>query len=214
MPYRSSMFLLLIVVATVSLTACSPRLQVRFEDSHQVFVEKTIEGLELPEEMLSIIRDGGPVGLVSLETKETLDHPVVALVEDAIIEKLSGEDVQVAERDADMIDRFIAEGSADGYALPDPERVVTEIAPASFILAYRVLECGLQVRRAGTQKLRIREGRIRLHVRLHDARSGLVLASARVENTFEDTVKRKYLRELADFHYTFYANRLPLQDQD
>lgn len=244
-------------LAAMLLAGCSSMPDVRYDDSHQRFIEQTMANLEIPETIVDHLSDRATVSIVSLEEESTTDAPVISLVEDALIAQLIGAGHVLVERDADMIARFLAEGLAETYthtylpgdlvvenvgvsgglsstaSLWDRLRggwvsshgsqtrlhglgrdtlltIDTPMTPAKFILAYRVLECGLVYRPGGTQKQMQRESRVRLHVRLHDARTGEIVAAETVENVATDLVEKRAIKWLRDYHYRYYPPSLPV----
>jgi hypothetical protein len=89
--------------------------------------------------------------------------------------------------------------------------VETPMTSAQYILAYRVLECGLMTRPIESTTERGREGRVRLHLRLHDARTGVILAAQNVENVITDQINIRDEGWLRNYHYRYFPTDLPLQ---
>ncbi len=87
----------------------------------------------------------------------------------------------------------------------------TNLEAATHIVSYRVLECGLVYRKSGHQGTKKREGRVRLHLRVHDARTGRLVLARNVESQAIDEIDAGSARWLADYHYTLFAPDLPRQ---
>ncbi len=92
-------------------------IEARFENSNQLFLEKTMASLDLGEKLDQTIPSGKSVSLVSLENDETNDRPVNVLVEDQIIQSLISSGYSVLERDMDTLTRMICEKSGDQFRL-------------------------------------------------------------------------------------------------
>lgn len=242
-----------VVGSTMLLAAgCAQQPPINFDDSHQRFLEMTMDNLILPTEVTSLIESGSSVCLVSLETERTGDTPLVALVEDSLIEELLAGGFVVVERDEEMLGRLMAESvdttyvhtllpsdvtvadlgysagaSSFGYASATYRgsvttvkgagrdsvlTVPTRLASADYIIAYRILECGIVQRSSTKQGYKMREAQIRLHVRLHDAANGRILAARTVESRNADDVRRTNMRWLANYHYTYFPADYPMQN--
>ena len=87
----------------------------------------------------------------------------------------------------------------------------TPMMTADYIVAYRILECGLVRRPGEDRRSRQREARVRLHMRLHEAKTGVIVAAQTVENVQTDSVAVNALKWLSNYHYRFYAPDMPLQ---
>lgn len=87
----------------------------------------------------------------------------------------------------------------------------TPMKPADYIIAYRILECGLVHRTGDGFKSRQREARVRLHMRLHDAKTGVIVAAQTVENVKTDEVDASAMKWLRNYHYRYYAPDMPVQ---
>ena len=95
--------------------------------------------------------------------------------------------------------------------------VTTDFIAADKILTYRVLECGVFFREnslnSGTNVADFdkvnRHARTRLHCRLEDAKTGIILNAGIIENEVVDAVKRSDLENLDAIDYIFYHHTLP-----
>lgn len=86
----------------------------------------------------------------------------------------------------------------------------TQLAPADYLVSYRVLECGIVYHKDSERKEK-REGLVRLHMRVQRTSSGEVLMAENIAGSYEDLVRRSLLDDLAKYHYSFYSHDLPLQ---
>jgi hypothetical protein len=103
-------------LAVAALTGCATtRVVPNFEQSNQVFIEKTVSGLDVAGVVNSVVPAGSSVCLVSLETPSTYDHPVIATIEDAVIKSLRDHGFVVLERDDDVLRRMVSEGPDGTY---------------------------------------------------------------------------------------------------
>lgn len=257
MPHRPSLWKLgcLLPVAAV-LSGCATAPHATFEDSNQLFLEQTMANLDVAHQIRQVVPASSKLCLVSMEKEETLDHPVVSLVEDGIISDFLTGGFTVYERDSDVVKRLISESSGDRYRLMYfPEDIAiaslsgaagvsaaggsynvpraylhggfgtthisgagrdtfltleTQLQPADFLVSYRVLECGLVYRPASENRNKLREGLVRLHLRVQDANSGEIRYAGNLSAEYSDEIDRRLVRDLADFHYSFYSRDLPL----
>jgi curli biogenesis system outer membrane secretion channel CsgG len=162
---------------------------------------------------------------------------VVATLEDQLVSSLVGAGFRVMERDPDGVMHLMRETEAgDRYsllfretvsdwpvtdvtvgALKDPElRVVvrpTALTAADYLITYRILELGLVYKdNRNDYREVVREGRVRLHVRVTEADTGRILFAENVDGTFEDSVRKVLVEDLESYHYSFFGHELPLQD--
>lgn len=237
----------------LAVAGCAPGLpSVRFEQSNQLFMERTVEGIDLDAVLSARVPKDAKICLVSMESAETSDHPFIAEIEDQLLTALCADGYAVLERDGDLLQRMIAERSADnfrwmrfpndmvvsqqgaavgaassgwlatGYASGYDRTTVyganadsvlaleTQLAGSEYVLAYRVLECGIVYRKGPQRGTATRDGLLRLHVRLANAKSGQLLYAGNLQSTHEDQVPGVSVRQLANFYYSFYPSNLPL----
>ena len=97
--------------------------------------------------------------------------------------------------------------------------VTTDFVAADKLLTYRVLECGVFFKQPEINPMNNlsienvdkvdRYARTRLHCRLEDAKTGIILNAGIVEHETVDRVKRSDLTSLENINYTFYQHELP-----
>jgi len=91
--------------------------------------------------------------------------------------------------------------------------IETDLLAADKILTYRVLECGVIYQelddkdKTGEEKKRL--ARTRLHCRLIDAKTGVIIAAGLLENEEEDILPTDQIRNMETIHYDYYDFRLP-----
>ena len=244
---RRSIVLGLVVLLGAS---CAP-LNVQFDNSHQIFLEKTMGDLDVVTKVSSVVSTKKSLCFVSMENDETLDSPVTAMVEDIILTQFVEAGYTVLERDDDLIRRLIGENSSPNYQysfFPKSTEISnvqaglvgnsvgnysaygavgktnianagrdsilfieTNMAAADFIVSYRILECGLIYRDSENQGEVRREAQIRLHIRVHDAKTGKIVLASNVESRATDDIAAEEIQHLADFHYRFFSNDFPGQ---
>lgn len=211
-------------------------LQPTFEQSHQMFLERTMQNLELGKIAAKVLPAGATVALVSLETGPSPDLPVVATLEDQLVSSLVGAGIHVLERDPEGLAHLMRETeSGDRYSLlyrnhvgqwpvtavttparKDPDlRIVmrpTKLDSTEYLVTYRILELGLLYKDDTEQYQNVvREGRVRLHVRITEADSGRILFANNIDGAFEDRIRKVLLDDLEDYHYSFFSHEMPLQ---
>ena len=95
------------------------------------------------------------------------------------------------------------------------EFIETQINSATYILSYRVLECGVVYNEIiNNHELLERSSRTRLHCRLTNTKSSKIYAAGLVENEFIDRVYISDVRNLQKISYKYYDHTLPLQSED
>lgn len=87
----------------------------------------------------------------------------------------------------------------------------TQLAGSDYVLAYRVLECGIIYRDGTKRGFKTREGLLRLHVRLTNAESGQLMYAGNIQSTKSDQVPAEAVGQLSNFYYSFYPSNLPLE---
>lgn len=180
------------------LGACTTQvLQPRFEQSNQMFLERTIEVMNIGALLSEALPARARLAVTSLELERSPDIPVVATIEDQIVSSLVGAGFTVLERDPEGVLQLIRENEVQGQhsllfrnnlsgirvtastlsELKDPDLHLvargTKLASAQFLLSYRILDVGLLYRRDLDRNDHVmREGRVRLHVRVTRAETG------------------------------------------
>ena len=89
----------------------------KFENSNQLFVEKTVENLDLGGQLRGRLPAGSRVALRSLETEVTIDKAVVAIIEDQLLRSLLAGGFKALERDRHGVENLVEEKAGVGYAL-------------------------------------------------------------------------------------------------
>jgi hypothetical protein len=215
-----------LTVALLLVTASGCEVAIpRFEQSNQVFVEQTIANIKIADALKPSIPTGSKVAIVSMEDAYTRDVPIVAMIEDNLIQGLYNSGIQVMERDRDLIrwmvrERFketfsVVEGdlinSKDSVSRPYSMNILkTQLTSVDYIVAYRVLECGLiYTNRDAKQGMTTREGLVRLHVRVLSARTGQILFAKQLDGLYKDAIANELVSALKEFHYSFYSYQYP-----
>jgi len=223
---------ILCISIALLIVGCAP-IQPTFEDSNQYFLERTIDKLNIGDEIKGKIPKGSKVAFVSIETNETLDKPIIAMIEDQMIQSLVNSGFSVVERDEEAIQKLIREGkdkysltyeqSTDGMMFekvtgdmvkPGVNFVETQLSSADYVISYRILEAGILYRKdidVVDSDFEKREGLVRLHIRIQGAQSGEVKYSANLTGKLEDKVRKEFVVPLASFHYSFFPYEYPLQ---
>ena len=208
-------------------------IQPKFEDSNQLFIERTVDNMDLGNAMKKNIPSGSKVALVSLEKEITLDKPIIALIEDQLIQSLMNSGFKVLERDQNAVENLIKENNhSDVYSLLQDKNdilkstgvgveiskidfatlnpVETKIHSADYLINYRILECGVIYRDYDT-KYDKREGLVRLHIRVQKTNNGEIVIAQNIEGKKEDEIRKELVTQLADFHYSYFPYDYPLQ---
>ncbi len=97
----------------------------------------------------------------------------------------------------------------------EAEYIETQINSATYILSYRVLECGVVYNEiVNRMDVVDRSSRTRLHCRLTDTKSSKIYAAGLIENEFNDVVYKADVKNLQKISYKYYDHTLPLQNND
>lgn len=197
------------------------------DQSNQVFLERTVKELDIASIAKRVAPTGSTVAIVSMERAETIDSPIIAMIEDGLIEQLNKAGYTVVERDEDLLRRLVEEGSSDNFVLVYPPPVAgdadckcrdgvivhdTQLKPADYVIAYRVLEFGVLYREGSRRSLAKREGVLRVHLRIQDSSTGEVKLAERATAMKTDEIDVRLVPGLADFHYSYYSTDSPLQN--
>jgi hypothetical protein len=108
---------LLALAAGMIAGGCATGGRPQFEDSNQLFLERTVSALDIEEAVGDALPHDGKVCLVSLEKEESLDNPVISIIEDGVIKKLLERGYTVYERDSDVLKRLVSEKSGSNYRI-------------------------------------------------------------------------------------------------
>ena len=86
----SARFCVAFLFGAISLTACAPlpEVVISFDDSHQMFLDRTLSKLDMKEAVQHAIPAGASVCVVSMETEKTSDNPIVSMIEDNLLNQL------------------------------------------------------------------------------------------------------------------------------
>jgi hypothetical protein len=86
----------------------------------------------------------------------------------------------------------------------------TQLDPASYLVSYRVRECGIVYHKGSSVDMKKREGMVRLHLRIQDAQSGRVLLAENLVSSLEDEVDKDLVDDLENYRYSFFSSDLPM----
>jgi hypothetical protein len=214
------------IIGILLVWGCSP-VQPLFIDSNQVFIEQTVNQIDLGKVLKGTLPQGSKVALMSMETQITLDKPIIVLIEDQLIQSLVAERFVPLERDENLVVNLLEEGHNDKYSIVQknysyqdslqktPLTVFkTKLNAAPYIISYRILECGLiyrDVTGSESQKKVGREGIVKLHVRVQNTQTGEIIYANNLIGEKKDQILKELVNPLANFHYTFYPHEYPLQ---
>ncbi|HPN37567.1 MAG TPA: hypothetical protein PL041_04130 [Melioribacteraceae bacterium] len=210
------LFLVLVVFAV----GCKTLPPIEYENSNQLFIERTVDKLDLGKTFP--VPQGQSIALVSLENDKTIDIPVVATIEDQLVRSLLKNQFVVLERDNDMLKRLLRENHPtdhkNGYSILTTDSAQTfvkmyktHLKSADYLVSYRVLECGLIYGRNIVDGFIDRNGVIRLHVRIQKVDSGEIVYADNLTGTYKDRVIADYLQYYENFHFNYFQNSYPLQ---
>ena len=226
--------IILIIIYTLFTAGCAPKLTPPpFENSNQRFIERTISKLNIGQELAGKIDSTDKIVLLPIEKHEPLHNPIIAMIEDQVISSLNQSGYNLLERDPVAIQQMIKEGkekysltfnkpaenvfydTVTGDALdPGINFIETQLSSAEIAIFYRILEIGILYQEYHEDKdYDKREGLVSLHIRVQNVRTGEILLATNITNTTSDIVKKKFVKYLSSFHYTFFPYEYPLQEK-
>lgn len=229
--------LILLVLVLGLLFGCAT-IQPTFEKSNQLFIEKTVDNLDLGNAIRSKVPVSSKVALVSIEKEITLDKPIIALIEDQLIQSLVDNGYVVLERDNNAVENLIKEKDKSNYSSLykkyeyfehideikveiseldfEPVKLSeTHLIPADYLISYRIQECGLIYQdKKNDVDYDIREGLIRLHVRVQKTDDGEIVFVKNLEGKKQDEIRKSLVSQLANFHYSHFPYEYPLQPKE
>lgn len=106
-----------IAIAVVGVSGCAATSPPRFDNSNQMFLEKTVYELDLGAKMAAVLPARSSVSLVSLEGPETRDNALTATLEDQLIRSLLENEFVTLERDRDLLTRLVSERAGERFRL-------------------------------------------------------------------------------------------------
>jgi len=199
-------------VLMLLLTGCA-NINLPFELSNQYQIEKTIDDVNIGALSGKTIPPKAIVVLQSLEKIHVQEHPLIAMVEDQMIQSLMKSGFTVLERDNDGLISVIQESQSNGFQLYQSQGssddkgsplVRTSLSTADYLINYRIQECGVSYQKKPLNSNYIRTVLIRLHLRICDAKTGKVLIATNQLTTKSDEIPAKVKRMLKQADYSRY----------
>ncbi len=212
----------------------------KYENSNQIFIENTIEKLDIGKELDFSTLKKSKVILRSLETNQTLDYPLIAMIEDNLIRSLINNRFMVLERDENAVKDMIEESQSSKFSLllqgdrgggryymegtgEKGSRIIevkeesmpllgTRLSSADYMISYRILECGLNYEEIESDKVHIKRNcLVRLSVRVQRTSTGEIKYADTFEAKNSDTIEKSFVDPLSSFHYAFFSHKYPVQ---
>ena len=199
-----------------------------FEQSHQVFIEQTIDNLDIAGTIGDRIMRNAKVALLPLEPIPGSALPINAVVEDQIIQTLLNRGYRVYERDSHAVLHLVREGKNKTYTfvtppLPNVEAgeaglLATQLKSVDYILSYRVLECGIMLYAYGDDMPKrpkvksgsvLREGLVKIHIRVENTLDGEIVLAKNALGRKYDELPAELVPNLNNFHYSFIPYAYP-----
>ena len=191
------------------------RSHVHYDNAHQNFLTLAIKKLDVGAKIIPHIPTGSSIVIRSMEHPETLDEPVLNLIEDYLVSNCLKSNFNVLERDQDIVDRMIKERSTYSLledSLSEDTYYSSHLKSAKYILTYRILECGIRTSPITRKKL-YREALVRLHVRLINAKTGEIKFVRNIASLQNDEVTNHMNEYYENFHYSFFDQDKSLLEQ-
>ena len=193
----------------------------KFEDSNEFFLERTINRMNLAR-LFPFLKKTDRIIVASIERPDNNDIPIIAVVEDRIIEKLTSAGYKVYERDPDVINSLLKEVNS-GFSFKAGRMPVSNLYPlletklpsATKIVSFRIEEFGFKYRpHMENRNLKVREGLARLHIRVQDAKTSALLCAETMDVLFQDNVTAQHIESSDQINYTPYTHKYPVIHKD
>lgn len=197
---------------------------VNYDMTHQLLVERVIKDVDVSSLCRDYVPVGGAVSLVTMSEAGQVPLPVEQMFEDGIIESLLNAGYRVCERSAPLVQSLINERTDSQYGvsvLPDAglsaepghagQNPVTGggLDSAEYIIAYRLLECGIRTGPKPGSSATERSCRLRANIRIVDAGTGCVLNADTMDYVVNDELDAHEVSQAKDYHYSWYGHRYP-----
>jgi hypothetical protein len=209
------MKLLIIVVIIFSSCSVKPNI-LKFQDSNEFFLERTLNRINL-NLIKPFVSTKDRLIITTIEVSDNSDHSMLKLVEDKLIEKLISMDLNVFERNDNILKKIVSESNSKSYKyLSGMEKSnKTNIPAATKLITYRIEEFGFKIRpHLDNKSLKVREGLVQLQIRVQDATSGELLCSKQISTLFKDDVNEDLIDQFDSFNYTSYTHKYPIIKKD
>jgi hypothetical protein len=185
---------------------------VHYDNSNQIFLENTMKKLMVSTKIIPHLPPGKSVSIHSVEYNLSMDDKLRNMVEDYITNDLLKSEILVFERDDDLINYFVRENESfsllnDSTSLQEFHK--SHLKSSDYILAYRILECGVRTTPVNRKKL-YREALIRLHIRLIETKSGQIKHIQNIAALKNDEVTNHMNTYYENFHYNIFDYVFPL----
>ena len=238
MEYLRAFYLVVVMVLFVN---CAKQYKYpKYENSNQIFVENAIRKLDIGKELDFNILKSSKIILRSLETNQTLDYPLIAMIEDNLIRSLVKNRFNVLERDEDAVKDMIEESQNAKFSLllqggketgryymeGISERgsqiielkeksiplLETRLSSADYMISYRILECGLNYEGIKDDETHIKRNcLVRISVRVQRTSTGEIKYADTFEAKNSDIIEKSFVDPLSSFHYAFFSHKYPIQ---
>ena len=214
---KTCKYILSVGVVMILLSGCSINLN-RPKQPLQSVVEQAISSTNLAKELQGKIPSGSKIVLRSLEHESTEDLPMIAIIEDQLIQDLMAQGYTVLERDKNTIPKMIKEDLEEKYVRQigvNNVKANKAIEAADYQISYRILKCtlfyepkvglyDLTHQRSSTWLEYNRVCDIELHIRVIDTKTGRIITAKNITGRKTDVVKydrdqRHYAYELFPF---------------
>lgn len=201
-----------------------------FTQSNQAFIEKTIDNVNLGALLKTAIPLKSKVAILSMEKENTPDQQIMTMIDDQFVQSAFNAGFVPVERNTNSIVNLIKEGTDEKYSILRQNKNTldpfnrgmftfykTHLLSANYIVSYRILECGLIYLPSSTPKSKgvtLREGLLKLHVRILKVSGSEVVFAKNVSGQMKDSIRTEFTAPLSNFHYTFFPHEYPLQQQE
>jgi hypothetical protein len=164
---------------------------VNYNDSNVALLNSAINSLNLFDKIKDKIPQNASI-FITDQLNEDEDSPIQSSIRDYIVSSFIENKISIIEYDSNIISASIKE-----------RKFNTNYHSTQFILAYRVIECGIFTQDLN-DKMAQREALVRLSIRLIDARTLKIIEIRNVASIRKDEVSKDILPFLEDYKYSNY----------
>lgn len=230
--------LLPLLAAIITLTACSgaefvdlkkgtlketqvvkKELSKILQNSNPRFLDRVLDNMQLPENLFNHISSDDKIIVQSVDRNFISDDDLQFVVYRGLVDKLLKKHLTVLDRDDNILAASLAESDNQFqkswlvYKSKYADSLISfnnsKISRATKILGYRILEFGQSLVPIDEYNIQ-RVGNIELELRLVDAITTQIYYIDQIHNIYKDLIPKEDYQIIADLHYEFVSDALPL----
>ena len=198
--------------------------EISYEKTPAVLIKKSIQDLNLVENLNSHLSINDNIIIASMEKYETLDSAIIIALEDEIIKDFVSNGYTILERDHHTLKWLNNELNYYGFndhnnslnqhmvvnTAGDPELKKSQLTPGDKVVSYRIIESGIIYKEDPLDPLMLeREARTILELRVLNIKTGAILDAINLDGVANDKIRKQDFSELNNLSYKHYSPTLP-----